>query len=117
MTAHQRIGRTLPIWPENLPCNDKMPMFYPEPNQGQPKPNYENPAKLLCRVCPIRTWCGEYAISTKDAFGIWGGMTGKERRMERKRRRDAGLQEFTPFETIIAGIEASRTIDTGESAA
>ena len=45
-------------------------------------------AKRICKECPVREECLDYAISTKELFfGIWGGMAPKERIAERKRRR------------------------------
>lgn len=36
-------------------------------------------AKRVCRSCPVRLECLEYALEIKDGFGIWGGLTPKER--------------------------------------
>jgi hypothetical protein len=39
-----------------------------------------NQAKKYCRtICPIRNMCLEYAIESKELFGVWGGMTPVER--------------------------------------
>lgn len=33
----------------------------------------------LCRVCPVRVRCGEYALSHPEPqFGVWGGMGERE---------------------------------------
>ena len=47
-------------------------------------------AKAVCAACPIRTECLDYAIENGERFGIWGGMTEHDRRVERRRR---GLSE------------------------
>ncbi len=36
-------------------------------------------ARALCRTCPIRLECLDYAISNDERFGVWGGLTPKER--------------------------------------
>jgi WhiB family redox-sensing transcriptional regulator len=36
-------------------------------------------AKRLCGECPVKQDCLEYAIRGGIHFGIWGGMTEKER--------------------------------------
>lgn len=36
-------------------------------------------AKALCRRCPVREPCLEWALSVPEKFGIWGGMTEDER--------------------------------------
>ena len=42
------------------------------------------PAKSLCRQCPVRSACLEWALDTNQKHGIWGGMTeGQRRRLRR----------------------------------
>lgn len=36
-------------------------------------------AKGLCRSCPIRFECAEYAVSNNEPYGVWGGLTPRER--------------------------------------
>jgi len=45
-------------------------------------------AKAVCAACPVREACLQYALSTNQTEGIWGGMTGAERRRLRRRLRD-----------------------------
>lgn len=44
-------------------------------------------AKAICRQCPEIEACGEWAIATDQPFGVWGGMTERERKKIRSRRR------------------------------
>lgn len=37
-------------------------------------------AKRVCRNCPVRLECLEYALDIKEEYGIWGGLTPGERR-------------------------------------
>src|SRR6202161_4815833 len=37
-------------------------------------------AKLICRGCPVRTECLADALDNGIEFGVWGGMTERERR-------------------------------------
>jgi WhiB family redox-sensing transcriptional regulator len=47
-------------------------------------------AKEICEVCPVREPCLEFAISTREKDGVWGGLTARERRrLIRQRRRSA----------------------------
>ncbi|WP_030230207.1 WhiB family transcriptional regulator [Streptomyces sp. NRRL S-350] len=46
----------------------------------------QNRAKSLCVGCPIRTECLADALDRRVEFGIWGGMTERERRALLKRR-------------------------------
>jgi WhiB family transcriptional regulator, redox-sensing transcriptional regulator len=40
----------------------------------------ERQAKLLCADCPVRDECLECALSQRESYGIWGGLTELERR-------------------------------------
>jgi WhiB family transcriptional regulator, redox-sensing transcriptional regulator len=44
-------------------------------------------AKLVCRGCPVRGDCLEYALANEERFGIWGGLSERERRRVRQQRR------------------------------
>lgn len=46
-------------------------------------------AKSVCASCPVREECLEWAISTRQGDGVWGGLTEDERRRLRRRRQDA----------------------------
>lgn len=47
-------------------------------------------AKLICRGCPVRTQCLEFALSARLEHGVWGGMAEDERRsLRRSRQRKA----------------------------
>jgi WhiB family redox-sensing transcriptional regulator len=37
-------------------------------------------AKSICKVCPVRSDCLDYAMTIKEPYGIWGGLTETERR-------------------------------------
>src|SRR5215470_426151 len=39
----------------------------------------QNRAKLICRGCPVRTECLADALDNRIEFGVWGGMTERER--------------------------------------
>jgi WhiB family transcriptional regulator, redox-sensing transcriptional regulator len=36
-------------------------------------------AAQVCRLCPVKVPCLEYALAVEEWEGIWGGMTGEER--------------------------------------
>ena len=43
-------------------------------------------AKEVCRGCVVREDCLEYALDNGEKFGIWGGMSERERRRLRRAR-------------------------------
>lgn len=47
-------------------------------------------AKLVCVACPVRTECLAEALDNRIEFGVWGGMTERERRALLRRRPDVG---------------------------
>lgn len=46
----------------------------------------EEEAKRVCLTCGVRDECLEYALTTREAYGIWGGLTEIERRARLHRR-------------------------------
>ncbi len=45
-------------------------------------------AKAVCMSCPVRTECLSDALDHRVEFGVWGGMTERERRALLRRRPD-----------------------------
>lgn len=54
--------------------------FYPE------KGGSVRDAKRTCGNCDVRVECLAYALDRDERFGIWGGLSERERRRERQRR-------------------------------
>ncbi len=48
----------------------------------------QNRAKAVCLGCPVRTECLAEALDGRINFGVWGGMTERERRALLRRRPD-----------------------------
>ena len=46
----------------------------------------QNRVKAVCFGCPVRTECLADALDNRTEFGVWGGMTERERRALLKRR-------------------------------
>jgi WhiB family redox-sensing transcriptional regulator len=49
-------------------------MFFPE------KGGTTRPAKLVCGGCEVRAECLQYALTHQERFGVWGGLSERERR-------------------------------------
>lgn len=59
--------------------------FYPEMGvKGAAKQVKE--MKMFCRECPVILDCLDYALENDEQFGIWGGMTPKERSKIKKNK-------------------------------
>ena len=63
------------------------------PDKGTPDEPQTNPvslkdAKRVCLACPVRTPCLDYALKHDERFGVWGGLSERERR-RLKRQREA----------------------------
>ena len=41
----------------------------------------------MCAGCPVVVQCLEYALAQDERFGIWGGLSERERRRIRLQRR------------------------------
>jgi WhiB family transcriptional regulator, redox-sensing transcriptional regulator len=65
-------------------------------------------AKAICRRCPVRDDCLDYALRNRIDYGVWGAMTEAERRRERTNRRRA-----TSVRTDARRAEASRMAAIG----
>ncbi len=48
----------------------------------------QNRVKTVCMSCPVRTECLADALDNRIEFGVWGGMTERERRALLKRYPD-----------------------------
>lgn len=71
-------------WALDAACLDADPeAFFPD------RGGDVSPAKRLCRVCPVRAECLDYAVSTNQLYGVWGGMSERERTRQRRRQNRA----------------------------
>ena len=72
-------------WRQHAACRGVEPdIFYPATDEEA------EVAKAVCAVCPVRQPCLEYALSSRERDGVWGGATEKERRrILRQRRKSA----------------------------
>jgi WhiB family redox-sensing transcriptional regulator len=62
-------------WQDEALCAQADPeAFYPE------KGGSTREAKKVCRACDVRIECLEYALEHDERFGIWGGLSERERR-------------------------------------
>ncbi|ASR55030.1 WhiB family transcriptional regulator [Cellulomonas sp. CW35] len=67
-------------WQERALCAQTDPeAFFPE------KGGSTREAKKVCSGCDVRAECLEYALENDERFGIWGGLSERERRKLKRR--------------------------------
>jgi WhiB family redox-sensing transcriptional regulator len=67
-------------WQDRALCAQTDPeAFFPE------KGGSTREAKRVCLSCEVRGECLEYALANDERFGIWGGLSERERRRLKKR--------------------------------
>jgi WhiB family redox-sensing transcriptional regulator len=74
-------------WRHDAACRDlDTAIFFPDSEDA----SESAAAKAVCSGCPVRAACLEFALSTRQDDGVWGGLTEVERRRLRRRRQEAG---------------------------
>lgn len=71
-------------WHAQASCSGEMRSLFYAPTAGERKAqrlSRERRAKALCGLCPVSDACLSQAIANDERFGIWGGMTTRERRI------------------------------------
>lgn len=77
MAARHRLEE--PLWRARAACRGTDPtLFFPAGCTGVALEEIAT-AKAVCGGCRVRQECLEFALSTKQEAGIWGGMTEEER--------------------------------------
>jgi WhiB family redox-sensing transcriptional regulator len=75
----------LPRWSERALCKETDPeTFYPE------KGGSTREAKRICGRCEVKAECLEYALKHDERYGIWGGLSDRERRRLKRKRQGTG---------------------------
>ena len=80
LIADPDVDLGLLAWQERSLCAQTDPeAFFPE------KGGSTREAKRVCQSCDVRSECLEYALRHDERFGIWGGLSERERRKLRRR--------------------------------
>lgn len=75
------IDRDDTTWQDYANCLGVDPdLFFPERGASTRE------AKEVCRGCVVLEECLEFALTNSEKFGIWGGMSERERRRIRRQR-------------------------------
>jgi WhiB family transcriptional regulator, redox-sensing transcriptional regulator len=68
-------------WMESAECRGMDPELF-HPTRGE----VSGHIKAVCRECPVIHPCREMGIDDPSLHGVWGGLSERERRVERHRR-------------------------------
>lgn len=75
---------SVPEWQERALCAQTDPeAFFPE------KGGSTREAKRICTRCEVKAQCLEFALAHDERFGIWGGLSERERRRAKREAREA----------------------------
>jgi WhiB family redox-sensing transcriptional regulator len=58
---------------------DPETFFSPDAERGPRRRAREAAAKALCAVCPVVHECLDHALSVREPYGVWGGLSINER--------------------------------------
>jgi WhiB family redox-sensing transcriptional regulator len=84
-------------WRDQANCKGRQPDMFPK---GHKDISYLATARAICRECPVKTECLEYALEfpPADMHGVWAGLTSRQLLDEQRRR---GVRAVRP---TIAGL-------------
>jgi WhiB family redox-sensing transcriptional regulator len=68
-------------WTVHAKCQGMQDALFPEAAD-------QKRARLLCSGCPVRSECLAEALDNRIEWGVWGGMTERERRLLLRQRSD-----------------------------
>ena len=79
--SEARADSSTGYWQDEGNCLGADPdLFFPSPGDSL------KAAKAVCNSCVVRAECLEYALENGEKYGIWGGMSERERRRIRRQR-------------------------------
>ena len=87
------VGEWTKGWQMRAACRGEDSVLFFAPSyfeKREEKGSREAKAKRLCARCAVREPCLEYAMRTREAHGVWGGMNELERRRLLRARELAG---------------------------
>ena len=67
-------------WMDAALCTQVVGDFFHPDGQGASV----REAKLICRSCTVKSDCLAYALAHDERFGVWGGLSERERRRLRR---------------------------------
>ncbi len=89
-------------WADQAACKDSSPdeLFVRGAEQHR--------VKQICSGCPVRTECLAEALDNQMEWGVWGGMTERERRALLRRR-----PNVQSWRRLLDAAQDQHRLDTG----
>lgn len=95
-------------WWRHAACTSYDPeLFFPIGTAGRALAQLEQ-ARQVCRSCPVRLACLEWAINVGADDGIWGGLSELERQGLRRRRSGRRTGKDARNDAVLTAQMASR---------
>ncbi|KQU02423.1 hypothetical protein ASG56_15675 [Rhodococcus sp. Leaf7] len=64
---------------------DRSDLFFSPAGEGRRAARQrEEIAKTLCAQCPVLDRCRDVALATHEPYGVWGGLSARERQEQRR---------------------------------
>ena len=92
--------RNVPVEPDawmlSAKCFGRTDLFFaPDESESRAERRYrESQAKSVCFECVVRVECLSEALRSDERFGIWGGLTERERRAARRSTHEVSPQDI-----------------------
>lgn len=86
-------------WPLRAKCRGMNDALFPEGKD-------QKRAKAICMGCPVRAQCLAEALDNRIEWGVWGGMTERERRQLLRQRPDVKSWSVV----LNAAVSSSATV-------
>ena len=84
LTSSRSLNTATDTWRANSSCRDTDPdLFFPVGTTG-PALEQIAAAKAVCDSCEAKAPCLEFALTTNQDSGVWGGTSEEERRKLRR---------------------------------
>ncbi|MFC5911261.1 WhiB family transcriptional regulator [Streptacidiphilus monticola] len=68
-------------WQSEAACKgmDSSIFFSPPGERGNARRERERLAQQVCGGCPVKARCASFATACQESYGIWGGLTERDR--------------------------------------
>lgn len=92
-------------WPLLAKCRGMNDALFPEGKD-------QKRAKTICMGCPVRAQCLAEALDNRIEWGVWGGMTERERRQLLRQRPDVKSWSAVLNAAVSSSSQDVRVVDT-----